>query len=286
MTMRETIDTFHYRLAHPGFCALPGAHPGQMIGSGQLFKRHESLLASPDPRRLDLRASLLDPFGHFRVKAFQQHSRIEVLVIVDLSASMTLSGEHSKMPTVADFLVSAAQSAFESGDDFGFLGCGSALDKQWWFPKGLHALRVFELAERLANVKTGQQGVDLTQVQPYLPLRRSLVFLVSDFHFDLNALSRLGRLFGQHAVVPVVLWNKAEYIDLPEWGLIKFQDAENRRTRTLLMRPALKRKIVAAFDERRLTLQHCFRAKGAEPLFIEGRFQASQLTNYFLQRAV
>lgn len=286
MTMRTRIESFHYRLAHPGFCAIPGAHPGQMVGSGQLFKRHESLLASPDPRRLDLRASLLDPFNNYRVKVFQQHSRIEVFVIADLSASMSFSGERSKLRTVADFLVSAAQSAFESGDGFGFIGCGNGIDRQWLFPKGLRMGRVFELAESLANCKTGQGGTDLQKIEAFLPLRRSLIFLVSDFHFDLSTMSRLGRLFGRHAVVPLVLWDKAEYAELPDWGLVKFQDAENRRTRTLLMRPAMKRRIIAAFDERRHLLRHCFRSNGAEPLFIEGRYRASALTNYFLQRAV
>ncbi len=55
--MTQAIESFHYRLAHPGYSVFPGAHPGQMVGSGQLFKRHEPLLASPDPRRIDLRAS-------------------------------------------------------------------------------------------------------------------------------------------------------------------------------------------------------------------------------------
>ncbi|CCE25105.1 DUF58 domain-containing protein [Methylotuvimicrobium alcaliphilum] len=284
--MTLAIETFHYRLAHPGYCAIPGAHPGQMVGSGQLFKRHESLLASPDPRRLDLRASLLDPFNHYRVKVFQQHSKIDVLVIADLSASMSIPGGATKLQIAADFLLSCAQSAFESGDNFGFIGCGHGIEKKWLFPKGLRMGRVQELARDLSRVRSGQGGNGLFQVEPYLPLRRSLVFLLSDFHFDLNRLSRLAGLFGRHAVVPLVLWDPAEYADLPEWGIVKFQDSENRRTRTLLMRPGLKRKIIEAYEQRRDRLRHGLRSKGAEPVFIEGRYEASALTNYFLQRVV
>ncbi len=284
--MALAIETFHYRLAHPGYCAIPGAHPGQMVGSGQLFKRHESLLASPDPRRLDLRASLLDPFNNYRVKVFQQHSKIDVFVIADLSASMSIPGESSKLQIAADFLLSSAQSAFESGDNFGFIGCGHGIEKKWLFPKGLRMGRVQELARDLSRVRNGQGGNGLFHVEPYLPLRRSLIFLLSDFHFDLNRLSRLAGLFGRHAVVPLVLWDPSEYADLPEWGIVKFQDSENKRTRTLLMRPGLKRKIIEAFEQRRGRLRHWFRSKGAEPLFIEGRYEASALTNYFLQRGV
>lgn len=284
--MALAIETFHYRLAHPGYCAIPGAHPGQMVGSGQLFKRHESLLASPDPRRLDLRASFLDPFSHYRVKVFQQHSKIDVFMIADLSASMSIPGASSKVQVAADFLLSSAQSAFESGDNFGFIGCGHGIEKKWLFPKGLRMGRVQELARDLSCVRNGQGDNGLFQVEPYLPLRRSLVFLLSDFHFDLNRLSRLAGLFGRHAVVPLVLWDPAEYDDLPEWGIVKFQDSENGSTRTLLMRPGLKRKIIEAYEQRRGKLQHWFRSKGAEPLFLEGRYEASALTNYFLQRGV
>ncbi|HBA65602.1 MAG TPA: MxaS protein, partial [Methylococcaceae bacterium] len=65
---------------------------------------------------------------------------------------------------------SSAQSAFESGDNFGFIGCGQGIEKKWLFPKGLRMGRVQELARDLSRVRSGQGGNGLFQVEPYLPL--------------------------------------------------------------------------------------------------------------------
>ncbi len=147
--MTQAIESFQYRLTHPGYSVFPGAHPGQMVGSGQLFKRHEPLLARPDPRRIDLRASLLDPFNSYRVRVFQQHSKLTVTVIADLSASMSV-----RLPMLADFLLSAAQSALQLGDSFGFIGCGPSLDHRWLLPAGAAMPPVRQLATRMLSLQT------------------------------------------------------------------------------------------------------------------------------------
>jgi len=111
---------FQYRLATPSSRVYPGAHVGRMVSSGHLFKQHEPLIAHPDPRRIDLRASVLDVFGQYRVRVYQQHSLIDVLLLADLSASMS----QNKALLLA-CLDSIAESAFSYGDRFSFMACGS-----------------------------------------------------------------------------------------------------------------------------------------------------------------
>ncbi len=277
--MNKPIESFHYRLAHPGYSVFPGAHPGQMVGSGQLFKRHEPLLASPDPRRIDLRASVLDPFQQYRVRVFQQHSKLTVYVIADLSASML-----GKLPAVADFVLSAAQSALHIGDSFGFIGCGQNLDHHWLLPAGPAMQPVREMVERLLRFRVQNTADSLSQIAPLLPNRRCLLFLVSDCHFSLKRLRAILQPLAPHAVVPMVWWNNAEYSDLPDWGLVRFKDVESRRSRTLLMRPGLKQRIIQAFEQRHVQLQHSFRAFGMEPLFLTDGYRAETLNRYFQQQ--
>jgi hypothetical protein len=88
----------------------------------------------------------------------------------------------------------------------------------------------------------------------------------------------------KHTVVPLVLWDKKESSDLPRWGVVKFSDLEQGKTRTLLMRPALQQKIKTAFKQRKQQLQHCFRSFGCEPLFMEQGYHAESISQYFLQR--
>ncbi|WP_347986733.1 MxaS protein [Methylomonas sp. AM2-LC] len=281
--MTHRIDTFQYRLAHPGYSVFPGAHPGQLAGSGQLFKRHEPLLAVPDPRRIDLRASLLDPFNRYRVRVFQQYSKLSVYVIADLSASMAYSDKQGKLKVFADFVLSTAQSALQMGDGFGFIGCGQNLEHRWLLPAGSSLVQVQKLTSQFETLPIYTNADSLLQLAPYLPSRRSLLFLVSDCHFSLARLRQILQPLTSHAVVPLVFWDEREYTSLPNWGLVKFKDRENKELRTLFIRPALKQRIIQAFEKRRKLLQHTFRSYGMEAMFLSGAYSPEMLTHYFQQ---
>lgn len=280
-----TPQPFRYRLFQASNRVFPGAHPGQMVSSGQLFKRHEPLIASPDPRRIDLRASVLDPFGGFRVRVYQQQCAVSVYVIADLSASMDFATVPDKRRFIADFAVAAASSAFDSGDSCGFIGCGARIENRWVLPAGRQMGPLQSLAQRLQQASFSGTAASLPQAAQHLSARRSVVFLLSDCHFDLGLLQHTLRTLQGHDVVPVVPWHPDACANLPQWGVIKFRDSESRGSRTLFLRPALRQKILDAFDARRRELQRCFRAFGCEPLFVGDRYNAATFNAYFLRRA-
>ncbi len=282
--MSNTIETFQYRLSRPATSVYPGAHPGRMVGSGQLFKRHEPLLASPDPRRIDFRASLLDPFNGYRVRVFQQHSKLNVYVIADLSASMTYRGEQDKLKVLEDFVLSAGQSAIQIGDSFGFMGCGQKLEKHWLLPAGPSIEPVRKLVGQFKDLSNQDTADSLLQLTHFLPNRCSLLFFVSDCHFSLARLHQILQPLSSHTVVPLVLWDEKEYFDLPNWGLVRFKDMESRGQRTLFMRPTLKQRIIQMFEQRRELLKHIFRSYGMEAMFISGAYRPELMTQYFQQQ--
>ena len=63
-----------------------------------------------------------------------------------------------------------------------------------------------------------------------------MVFLLSDFHFDLELLTEVLRRLATHSVVPVVIWDSAEYRALPRRGLVRMQDSETGAERLLWWR--------------------------------------------------
>ncbi|MDI1293610.1 MAG: MxaS protein [Methylobacter sp.] len=274
-------ETLTYRLPWQSSSVYPGAHPGQMIGAGQLFKRHEPLIASPDPRRIDLRASVLDPFSGYRVRVYQQQSSVNVYLLADMSASMAYA---DKQQTLIRFLLTAANSAFGYGDKFGFIGCTERIEHRWLLPACQNLGRVSALAKQLEGLTFTGSAKGLQNAVAYLPAERSLVFLLSDCHFPLPQLRALLGSLQAHDVIPLVLWNQDEYAALPNWGLIAFQDMENHATRTLFMRPALRQKIIAVYRQRQHDLKHLFRAFGSEPLFITERYSTQTINRYLQQR--
>jgi uncharacterized protein (DUF58 family) len=275
-------EILHYRLPWQSRSVYPGAHPGQMVGTGQLFKHHIPLIASSDPRRIDIRATLLDPFGHYRVRVYQQQSTVNVYLIADLSASMSFA---NKKHVLLEFLLSAAHSAFSYGDKFGFIGCAENMEHRWLLPAGRLQGNITALAAKLNQAQFTGTADGLLQAAEYLPASRSLVFLLTDCHFPVSHVRELLSRLQRHDVIPLVLWDQHETSNLPNWGVITYQDMENRRTRTLLMRPALRRKIIAAYRQRQDLLKQSFRAFGIEPLFITEGYSAQLINGYLQQRS-
>ncbi len=278
-------NIFHYRKPAQ-YNVFPGAHSGKVIGNGLVFNQHKPLIAFPDPRHLDLRASFLNPFSHYQVRVFRQLSRLDVFLLADLSASMSFTGKYSKKQIIVDCLFSAAESAHATGDRFGFVGCGQTLDPQLLIsPASQQYGRVVDIATRIKSSRLTGRADGLLQAANYLPDRSALVFLLSDFYLPMAMVRQIMRRLNQHMVVPLVIWDKQESSDLPAWGLLKFSDLELGKTRTLLMRPSLREKIYASYLNRKQQLRKCFRSFGAEPLFIEQGFQAELISQYFFQYA-
>ncbi len=117
---------FHYRIPRRLGAWRPGSHPATSLGAGQEFVSHMSLFDRPDPRRLDLRASLRDLRGDWLIRVNRQRAAVAVQVIVDVSASMAFGERRPKLHVVADFIEALGQSAFRAGDALGMSAFDSA----------------------------------------------------------------------------------------------------------------------------------------------------------------
>ena len=86
------IEEFHYTIPWRASSPHPGAHASSQLGGGDEFAGLVPFASSPNPRNLDIRASLSDPFGQLAVRTFRQRSNIPVAVLADVSASMGFVG--------------------------------------------------------------------------------------------------------------------------------------------------------------------------------------------------
>ena len=150
MPAATPLREVHYRVGAPVLGHFPGHHRSTRGDCGFEFRGHASLLDAPDPRRLDLHASLRDPFGDWRVRVYSQRKAIPVTVVADLSASMGFSGREPKLGVLADLVESLAWSAWRTGDSFGFIGCDHALRSDLLQPQTRARGAGGEIARRLA----------------------------------------------------------------------------------------------------------------------------------------
>ncbi len=282
MTPAPPVRELHYRVGAPALGHFPGHHRSTRGDSGFEFRGHAALLDAPDPRRLDLHASLRDPFGNWIVRVYSQRKAVPVVMVADLSASMGFVGARRKLDVVADFVDSLAWSAWRTGDSFGFVGCDSAVREELLLPQTRSRGVGSALAARLRALHLeGSSARALSSAHRHLSRQRSLVFLVSDFHLPLPEVEAVLASLAHHDLVPVVVWDPVEFTLSAQRGLVHGVDPESGRRQLVWWRPTLRERWIVAQQQRRDALLQLFRATRLKPLFIEGGFDADAVTRHF-----
>lgn len=277
------IAEFHYRIRWRSHRAHPGHHRSNQIGGGDEFAGHAPLVAYPDPRHIDVHATLHDPFGQLMVRLFRQRSSVPVYVIADLSASMSFGSPQHKLETVADFTAAAAYSAYRTGDPFGFFGCDEAVRWDLHLPLRWYKGLAPEFRRKLTTFEAlGQSTAGLHEIPPLLGRQRSLVFLVSDFHVSPEETAAWFDALIHHDVVPIVAWRDEEYTHLPAWGWVNLEDPETGEFRRIFMRPGVRDEFERRFARRGQELVALCQRYGRKPFFVDKHLDADRLSEYFL----
>jgi len=277
------IPELHYRLHGSARGHFPGAHRSRRGTSGFEFRGHAPLVDLPDVRRLDLHASLRDPFGQWLVRVQSERMAIPVAMVADVSASMGFAGAQRKLDVVADFVESLAWSAWRHGDSFGFVAADDTVRTALLLPQTRSRGAGTTLAQALRAFRpTGRTALALADAHRHLTRQRALLFLVSDFHWPLDHVDLvLDGLVG-HDLVPVVLWQPQEFDLGARRGIADLVDPETGTRRTVWWRPALRARWSAAHAARREALMAIFRRRRLAPLVLEGGFDADAVTRHFL----
>jgi hypothetical protein len=282
----DAAAEFHYRLPRRLGAWRAGSHPATSLGAGQEFASHASLYDRPDPRRLDLRASLRDLRGDWLVRVNRQRAAVPVHAIVDVSASMAFGSLRPKLQRVADFVEALGRSAFRVGDALGMAAFDEHERTELLVPpllsRGTGAMMATLLRECVAR-GAGANGL-LSTIQRHAG-RAELIFLVSDFHWPLERLEPVLDLLSHAFVVPIVVWDRAETEPPREPGLLSIWDVESKSQRTLWMRPKLRARWLEAVAQRRSEIAETFARRNIRPFHLEGEFDGEAMSRYFLEAA-
>ena len=282
------VPELHYRIGAAVLGHFPARHRSTRGDSGFEYRGQVGLLDAPDPRRLDLHASLRDPFGDWKVRVYSQRKAVPVVMVADLSASMGFVGARRRLDVVADFVDSLSVSAWRSGDSFGFVGCDASVRNDLLLlPTRLRGAGA-RLAQTLRSLRlgggvaaAGASSRGLSSAHRQLGRQRALVFLVSDFHLPLAEVAGVLASMAHHDLVPVVVWDAIELTLSARFGLAHIVDPETGRQRLVGWRAALRERWHEALQQRRDALLHLFRAHRLKPLFIEAGFDADAVTRHF-----
>src|SRR6218665_3171664 len=189
---------------------------------------------------------------------------------------MQFGARASKLQVAADFLEGLGHSAFRAGDPVGMLAFDATERSDLWLParhsRGAgHAMaRLLREGASAPGHAGGAQG--LAQVAQRLADRPGLVFLVSDFHWDLQALDGGLDLPAHAHVVPLIIGDPAETEPPPGNALLAVHDAENGRRRTLWVGRSLRVGWGAAVVSARAPLAGLFLSPPPPPPHLQTAF--------------
>ena len=282
---------FHYRLPQRIGGWRPGSHRGSSLGAGQEFVAHMRLYDRPDPRRLDLRASLRSIRQDWLVRVNRQRSSIPVHAVVDVSPSMFFGSRRSKLDVAAEFIEALGQSTFRVGDAFGMLAFDALEQSELYVPATVSRGLGETMASLIRNLRAPTDGArtagaeGLSIAMQHLAGRRGLVFLVSDFHWPLAGLRPVLDCLTHSFVVPLVVWDTAEIEPPARNGLARLRDMESGAQRTLWIRAHMREQWRAAVAERRKELNGLFALWGVRPFYVTGHFDTHAMSQYFFEVA-
>jgi uncharacterized protein (DUF58 family) len=262
-----------------------GAHKSHLFGAGGRFRDIVPLLTLPDPRRIAIRASLSDPFERLLVRRTEQQAAVDVCLLIDVSGSMSFTGNCNKLTLAADLAEALAVCAERTGDSFALYPFDITLRHELVlrrsFSKAAHA----EAVARLRVCSPDRPGViGALEAAAAIAGSKKLVFIISDFLWSMDDARRIGGALSSHDVVPIEIEDSLQSKDLPDWGLLNLKDLESGRHQLVVMRPSLKERWLR--QEHRRCIRQVFDATARQMFSIRDRIDWMQLTSYLLYGSV
>ena len=260
-----------------------GAHRGRDAGGLGTFRDTVGFLRLPDARRIDIRASLRDPFEGVAVRRFEARSPVETYALIDLSASMRFRGRADRLCLAASLCTALARSSTRIGDGFGLMAADGTFRENLYLPATRHRAAATLAASRIGDARCDGSGVEgLMEAARRLAGRPKLVFLVSDFRWPEATITRVLSALALHDVTPVLLADTAEDDGLPAFGLVELDDLEGAGRRLVFLRPSLRRRWRQREAARIETLCRLCAPFARPPFRLADRFDAEALTRHLL----
>lgn len=291
--MNNTVSDFFYRLPGNTGNVRPGAHRSTSRGAGMNFISHAKLIDQPDPRRLDLRASIGSLGKDWLVRVNQQRVAITISVIVDVSPGMHFHGAYKKLDVVAHFLEGLGHSAAALGDSTGLYGFDHRLRNDLTVPARFGRAVGLNLAQmiRSCSTPTGhpRNGVDseartaaLAECVSLAAETSSLVFILSDYHWSLEGLVSALDPLADVLVVPIVVWDPVE-TEPPEGNkLLSVQKIGAKQSRHLWLTSKLRQKWIENVGQRKQQISDVFASRDIKPFIVTDGFDPEAMSKYFM----
>ena len=264
-----------------------GMWPSRQVGGSEDFETIAEYELTDNPRSINWTATARTGGNPILKNIRMTKANLAVMLVADLSRSMDFGTVRvTKRRLAAEISAILVHTAWRCGDRVGFIGYGSDVEINWPLrnPKDYRLL----VPQKILETRSDRtMGSGLTRAISKLPVKRSLVFLISDFQEHLEHIERaLKSAALLHDIIPIVLQDPREKV-LPERRCITvLKDLETGRRKTVWLGGTRKK---AAFRQKAEAQEKALRAL-FQTLCVEGLWihQESdfvrEMSRFFLNR--
>ncbi len=202
-----------------------GHYHSAFKGRGMAFTEVREYYFGDDIRNIDWNVTAR--FNHPYVKVFEEEREMTVMLLIDVSGSNDFGATgRIKEQVITEIAGVLAFSAISNNDKVGVIFFSDRMEK--FIPPKKGTAHILRIIRELINFKTDSRATDISAALKYFRnviKKRSIAFLISDFHDDGYA-DALSIVAGKHDVVCINVYDKREK-SIPSLGIMKFRDAES-----------------------------------------------------------
>lgn len=201
-------------------------------GRGMVFSEVREYREGDEIRDIDwnVTARYSRPF----VKVFEEERELTLMLMVDVSNS-GLFGTHgrTKRELIAEVAATLAFSSIQNNDKVGVLFFSDRIEK--FIPPGKGRKHVLHILSEILTLKPEGKGTNIEHALSYIRnmmKKQCSVFLLSDLIDENPYETALSLIARKHDLRVIRVYDRRE-ADLPDVGLVRVEDAETGKMRTI-----------------------------------------------------
>ena len=244
-----------------------GEYHSAFRGKGMRFREVREYYHGDDVRFIDWNVSAR--YAHPFTKVFEEERELNVILLVDISASALFGTVHQNKKDLATEIAAVLTfSAINNNDKVGAILFSDKVEKYIPPKKGKeHALYIVRQLLTTTPKRTGTNIAEALNFFSRSYHQKSIAFIMSDF-IDEKYEHRLRSLGKRHDLIGLKIYDKMES-QLPDIGMVKVQDLETGKTKWLNTSDAMVRySYHQNFIDQSTLCKNIFKKAGADLLHL------------------
>ncbi len=260
-----------------------GEYHSAFKGKGMRFREVREYYHGDDVRFIDWNVSAR--YAHPFTKVFEEERELNVLLLVDISASSMFGTVHqSKKDMITEIGAVLTFSAVNNNDKVGVIFFSDKIEKYIPPKKGKqHALYI---VRELLTATPRRKGTNIREALNFFSRsnnQKSIVFIMSDF-IDDNYEHRLRSLGHKHDLIGLKVYDKMDS-QLPNIGMVKVGDLETQKTQWLNTSDAMVRyNYHQNFINQSTVSKNIFKKAGAQLLHVRTDEDYVKILQHFFKK--